>query len=614
MIDSRAQFNDAWGDDITDERKTTLEDLLRAWELQADHGDAMGAYERVKLTGADVFWLAARSLAGGDDDGIIAGKVERLQRAKLRPNLGLTLSMEKLNLRGADMAGAHLEGATLAGACLEGASLAGAHLGGAILIEAHLEGANLRDSHLEHADLGAAHLERASLSDAYVQSANLRAAHLADAVLIGSHLEEAIFRGAHLEKVDLGGGHLRGAILEGAYLQAAFLRAAHLEDSDLCSARLEGAICNNTYLEGALLRRAHLEGALLSSARLTGADLSEAHLEGADLGAAHLENANLSGARLEGTSLRAAHLEGATLIGAHLEGRLYDAEEVDFHRIRERVPDFSTVQEPTDLRDSYFDHATNCTNLILGKAGIGEEAGYVRVADVRWGGVNLAVVGLWPAAMRLGDERVARAWRLPESMSAQDAPAIGDEPSHLSWEVPAPMSVGSEAARKPGLDETEPAHERLDLFRSAVRANRQITKALRDQGMNDEADRFAYRAQVCHRQVLHLQGDHSRAIGSWLLDLVSGYGYRPLRSVVTYVLVIALFAAMYYFNGRFAIPHLRWDEALVLSVNSFHGRGFFTSSIQLGDTLARLAAIEAILGLLIEVTVIATFTQRFFAR
>jgi hypothetical protein len=35
---------------------------------------------------------------------------------------------------------------------------------------------------------------------------------------------------------------------------------------------------------------------------------------------------------------------------------------------------------------------------------------------------------------------------------------------------------------------------------------------------------------------------------------------------------------------------------------------------QPGDTLARLAAGEAIIGLLIEITFIATFTQRFFAR
>lgn len=46
----------------------------------------------------------------------------------------------------------------------------------------------------------------------------------------------------------------------------------------------------------------------------------------------------------------------------------------------------------------------------------------------------------------------------------------------------------------------------------------------------------------------------------------------------------------------------------MLSISSFHGWGFFTS---LGDTLARLAAGEAAVGLLIEIALIATVTQRF---
>jgi hypothetical protein len=50
-------------------------------------------------------------------------------------------------------------------------------------------------------------------------------------------------------------------------------------------------------------------------------------------------------------------------------------------------------------------------------------------------------------------------------------------------------------------------------------------------------------------------------------------------------------------------------------VTSFHGRGFFPGGgLALDDPITILAAIEAILGLFIEITFIATFTQRFFAR
>jgi hypothetical protein len=56
---------------------------------------------------------------------------------------------------------------------------------------------------------------------------------------------------------------------------------------------------------------------------------------------------------------------------------------------------------------------------------------------------------------------------------------------------------------------------------------------------------------------------------------------------------------------------LSWDESLVLSLTSFHGRGFFPGSIPLGDWTARIGATEAIIGLFIELILIATFSRRF---
>ena len=47
---------------------------------------------------------------------------------------------------------------------------------------------------------------------------------------------------------------------------------------------------------------------------------------------------------------------------------------------------------------------------------------------------------------------------------------------------------------------------------------------------------------------------------------------------------------------------------------SFRGRGFFQPTQSPGDKVTILAAIEAAIGLLLEITFIATFTQRFFAR
>lgn len=53
------------------------------------------------------------------------------------------------------------------------------------------------------------------------------------------------------------------------------------------------------------------------------------------------------------------------------------------------------------------------------------------------------------------------------------------------------------------------------------------------------------------------------------------------------------------------------------SLASFHGRGFFPSlsgETNLHNPLVVLAAIEAVVGLFIEISFIATFTQRFFGK
>ena len=56
-------------------------------------------------------------------------------------------------------------------------------------------------------------------------------------------------------------------------------------------------------------------------------------------------------------------------------------------------------------------------------------------------------------------------------------------------------------------------------------------------------------------------------------------------------------------------------EAVVFSMTSFHGRGFSPGqNITLGNPITVLAALEAFVGLTIEVTFIATLTQRLFGK
>jgi len=422
-----------------------------------------------------------------------------------------------------------------------------------------LRGASLRDTDLSGLPLasirgGLRADGRRGTSPEHRDKAGVR---LEGAVLRGTHLENARLRGAHLERAVLSAAHLQCAVLSHANLQGASLGFVHLEGADLDAADLEGVGLGFAHLEGATLRGAHAEGAHIPNAHLERADLTRADFMNANLYGAHLEAAELNEALLGGADLGEAHLEGANLHVAQLEG--------------------------ADLTRAYFDNQTYLSSVALGgtrtrtprlRSAVGPAA---KVRDVHWGGVDLTLVR-WGQLLRLGDEQQARTHK----------DADGD--------------------RKPRvIRELE--------FENAARANRQLAAALRTQGLIDDADRFAYRAQLCQRRLLRLQRHYLRYLGSLFLWLIAGYGYKPLRSFIAYVIIIiSAFAGAYLLNAQFAGRHLTWDEALVLSISAFHGRGFFTSGISLGDTLARLAAGEAIIGLLIEITFIATFTQRFFAR
>jgi uncharacterized protein YjbI with pentapeptide repeats len=305
-------------------------------------------------------------------------------------------------------------------------------------------------------------------------------------------------------------------------------------------------------LEGASLVGAHLEHASLINVHLEGADLHVAHLECSLFIDSHLEKANLSDTFLQGTVLVMAHLEGADLSYAHLEG-------ADLHYVH---------LEGANLSEAFFDSTTRLNEAVLSNSVYGG----VSLADVHWGDVNVAVID-WSAVSQLGDERTAK-------------------------------------QQKSDDGEPKDSTDRLAGYRKAVRAYRQLAVMLRNQGLNEDAARFAYRAQLTQRVVFRQQKKRGQYLFSLFLDLLAGYGYKPWRSFATYIVVICLFATIYFLLGH----HLAWNEVIVISMTAFHGRGFFPTQFQPGDPQALVAAIEAFVGLLIEVTFIATLTQRLFGK
>lgn len=327
-------------------------------------------------------------------------------------------------------------------------------------------------------------------------------------------------------------------------------REYYLVSSAVPNLHLDGADLSYATLTNANLRRATLTGANLRFATLDDADLGEATLDDADLGEAMLDGADLSGATLTGADLSDATLTDANLFLATLTG-------ANLTR---------AMLTGADLTGSRMDASTRLEEAELDQ--------HTQLADVVWNNVPLTRVD-WSKVPHTGDEDAIK-----KAMTRAD---------------------------------------RIDALREAARAYHGLSSALRAQGL---AEASGYRLQ--EQRLLRRQQRLERHYGAWvlsgLLDLVAGYGEAPGRIFVAYFVVILSFAAAYFgitnFGGTVLVSHstaLTWYEGIVLSLSSFHGRGFFPQTINLGDPVAIVAALEAVCGLFIELILIATFSKRFLA-
>lgn len=398
-----------------------------------------------------------------------------------------------------------------------------------------------------------------------LRGVDLRSVDLSSAILRGAALEQAGLGGANLADADLSGAILDGADFTGGTEIEMSLGIAEflpsMGDEVTLHVTMTGADLN-----GAKLRGAQLEKANLSKTNLTDADLSEAYLWQANLEGAALWSAELKGTSLLGANLTDAYLDGANLTGAYLRGANLQGADA-----REATLDGADLRganlRKADLRGVRMDSRTTLTAV-----GLDSET---QLGDIVWSDAPLTRID-WGQVRQLGDERIAR-------------------------------------RRKAASGKRKPRTTRLTEYQAAVRANRQLATVLRDQGLSEHADRFGYRARVLQRRVLWRQGIRSwgAALGSLLLDMLAGYGYKPWRSFVSYVLVVLSFAAAYFALGTSLPAPFAPDGAFVFSITAFHGRGFFPGGLGLEDPITRLAALEAFVGLIIEVSFIATFTQRF---
>jgi uncharacterized protein YjbI with pentapeptide repeats len=465
-------------------------------------------------------------------------------------------------------------------------------------------GLDLRGANLTGLDLSGLPLTRViaglndaewKMSDPHPEWREMAAVNLRKASLNWTHLEESRLAGVHLEGAKLRGAVLVRANLIGAQLYKASLAEAHIENARLLGANLKMAFAGRAICTGTQFAQAHLQGARLTDAELVGADFSEADLKGANLSNANLRWTSFFGTRLEQANLSVSHLSGARFLKAHMEGAsLHGAilsgsrwPDGDLEQLHTWVPLLPDRLHPCEFRGVFFDAATDLEGVMLGN----NEMGTPSFLDVHWGDVNLAVINWSPY-----DES---GW------------SPGDVGHHANW-----VPLGNDRSAREHLITHKHADGRMRTtqYIAAVRANLQLATVLRGQGMTDGADRYAYQARLLQRTVLWHRRHYWSFLGSWFLELVAGYGYKPGRALVWYLAIITGFTSLYWHFGVVNTHAFNPLEALVFSITSFHGRGFFPGALNLDSPITVLAAGEAVIGLFIEISFIATFTQRFFSK
>jgi hypothetical protein len=147
---------------------------------------------------------------------------------------------------------------------------------------------------------------------------------------------------------------------------------------------------------------------------------------------------------------------------------------------------------------------------------------------------------------------------------------------------------------------------------------RALAQRLRQAGFITAADQLTYRSLIVQRKITLRESGLVPFLGSYVLDVLSGYGYRLGNIFVVYGLVLAIFAGIFWalgvhsFASAAAEPWYQsfWDSFLV-SLSAIHGRATFE---QLGawTPAAWVAAVESVVGIVIEGVFVAMIIQRLF--
>lgn len=405
-------------------------------------------------------------------------------------------------------------------------------------------------------DLSGADLHGLNLSDADMYGAKLVRANLADTNLSKTNLADAQLDQSDLSRSDCSGARLSGAHLTGAILQEANFTDARLNGADLTKANVKEAQFARTNLQGSTLNRLDFSKAFLGANVFDEAELRGANLSWLDHSESSFRRAILAGATVTDAGLHGVAFEGAQLAGADLSRS--DLSKANF---------VGTDQSDSTLVPDLTDAVLNETDL---------------------SGVNLTGVA------------VSSVDALQHSILDKDTKL-----SNVRW--------GGKSLDKP--QQLRDRDKRAGAYRKAAQTYHEISRMYDKMGLTSEASEYRLKELQMRRGLLRNNGHYGAWFTSTLLNLISGYGERLSRMLVTYLIIVSGFAAIYFISSNFlglGVGQLSIRDAIIESFVSFHGRGFVITTLRTGDPMAGVTVVEAICGLFVEAILIATFSRRFF--
>ena len=413
---------------------------------------------------------------------------------------------------------------------------------------------------------------------------DLATLHVVEADLTRASLESGFLNG-----IDARGADFMGADLRRVWMKRALLNGATMSGADLSDAKLAYADLSNVVSEQLTADRTDFSGATMVSALFANASFRETILMDANL-----RDARLSGSALHGAVFARAQLDGCFLGSAsYATSSLTDPAErgggvaADYgprsfgpaRLLGDPLPVVRANGTTATLPPAVFQEARFGSGTMWKDVDMADKDGVTaRFAGSFWNGTPIASAD-WSGIKKTYEEVRAR-----RSRGARDAP---------EW------------------------------WRLAIVASNGLSAILKEHGFDDEADQLAYRAQVCAWHAALSQGHKLRFVLGLLLGAVTGHGFKPLRAGAWYVGALAAFAVFYRLStivpagpgaADRAAHHLSWLHAAAISIAAFHGRGFIPSGASLSSAGVVGAMLEAAMGLLLEVSFIVAFTQRFFHR